>query len=208
MLELVLKWCYHARVCVFCSAQSLSSISHRSNRHLHPVGFQPLWRCSGTGGFMLWMLPLEQLRGPCCNSSFLLLTSVSAESLPGAAWQRLSWKRRDLSQLFLVMPDVIFSPGLYFTYLHIKREIFYRTLEEFLKHSLNVCLHKPPYFKVLPGDMLIAQLGQILYSWNSSCVVNLQVAWTWKMDGQSSDLKIPYILWIQASGGFKSQLKL
>lgn len=60
------------------------------------------------------------------------------------------------------------------------------------------------YFKILPGDMPIAQLGQILYSWSSSCVVNLWIAWTWKMDGQSSDLKIPYILWIQDSRGFKS----
>lgn len=107
----------------------------------------------------------------------------------------LSWDRRDLSQLFLVMPDIgFFPPGLYLIYLLIKREAFCRTLEEFLKHSLNVCLHKNPYFKILPGDVPIAQLGQILYSWSSSCAVNLWVAWTWKMDEQSSDLKIPYIL--------------
>lgn len=88
-----------------------------------------------------------------CNSSFLLLTGVSAESLPGAVWQRLSWERRDLSQLFLVMLDIsLFYPGLYLIYLLIKRKTFCRTLEDFLKHSLNVCLHKNPFFKVLPGD--------------------------------------------------------
>lgn len=104
-----------------------------------PCGF-----CSGTGGFTLWLLPLEQVRGPCHPSSFLLLTGgVSAEGLPGAAWQILTWERRDLSQLFLVMPDMsFFSPGLYLIYLLIKRETFCRTPEEFLKHLLNVCLSK------------------------------------------------------------------
>lgn len=33
--------------------------------------------------------------------------------------------------------------------------------------------------------MPIAQLGQILYSWSSSCIVNLQVAWTGRWMGRA-----------------------
>lgn len=79
-------------------------------------------------------------------------------------------------------------------YLYIERETFCRSLEKFgLKHSWNGYLHKQIYFQILPGDMHIAQLGQILYSQSSSCVVNLWVIWTLKMDEQSCDIKIPYI---------------
>lgn len=79
-------------------------------------------------------------------------------------------------------------------YLRIERETFYRSLEKLgLKHSSNGYLHKQIHFQILPGDMRIAQLGQILYSQNSSCLVNLWVIWTLKMDGQSCDTKIPYI---------------
>lgn len=94
-LGLVLKQCYHAMVCASCSAQRVSCISRRSYRHLHRVAFQPLWLCRGIHALNASLGASQRALPSSCNSSFLLLTGVSAESLPGAVWQRLSWERRD-----------------------------------------------------------------------------------------------------------------